>query len=505
MPNRLFSLLMLSLCTAFCFQGVSLAAEGKPAAGGKIETPKNGEAQQLSPKEAKSLAQEHYTAGLARIEAEDYAGAADAFKASVNLFPTKEGYLNLANCYKAVDDYASALSTIEEMKLTFEKELTKKWKRDIEEFESSIRELIAYLSITVNRDGASVLLDGELIGKSPVKSPLMVDIGNHEITVSMTGYQTESRRVKLRSGEQGTVSVELRVAPSSITVVSDINGAAVYVDGKLTGSAPLVDHPLAPGSHTVSVTHPGYPSAEEKVDLHPGETATLNLYLKGQEPLPAADAPTPGKRRIWMPIAFGVGGAAAVGGLVTGLMNNAKAKDLEKVCDDNVCPDSAKPEWESAKRLGVATNVLLATAAVGVTLGTILIFVEGRERKPAAAATPPPPDPAPAQPAPTAEETPTEPKQPEQKTPETSTSTESEAAPAPTGPPVGASEGSEKKPATPEKPAPKPAKPAPAPAPAPSPASQPPAAPKKPAPGKEVGFMPLLGPSVAGLSIYGSF
>ncbi len=494
MLNRLLCLSMSSLCASLCFPSAVLGAEGKPSAGGK-ETAEDAKAKTLSPKEAKSLAQAHYTTGLARIEAEDYAGAADAFKASVNLFPTKEGYFNLANCYKAVDDYASALSTVEEMKITFNKDLNKKWKKDLEAFESSIRALIAYLSVTVNLEGASVLLDGELIGKSPVKAPLMVGIGQHEITVSMTGFQTESSKVKLRSGEQGSVSVELREAPSSVTVVSDINGAAVYVDGKLTGSAPLVDHPVSPGSHTISVTHPGYPSVEEKVDLHPGETATVNLYLKSRENVPAPVAKQPKKRRIWMPIAFGVGGAAAVGGLITGLMNNAKAKDLEKICTGNSCPESAKPEWESAKRLGVATNVLLATAAVGVTLGTILIFVEGRDRETAAAAPPPPLPVQPEQKAPPAKAQPA-PKQTQNKKPQKSAPAADQ--PASAGPPAAKPPAGEQKPAPAAEPAPEPAKPAPAPAPAPQ-------APKKPAPSKPVGFMPLVGPSVAGLSIYGRF
>ena len=212
MLNRPVSILMLNFCAYLIFAAPVATAEGKPTAvkrpaPAKSTPTQSAPAQQISEQEAKDLAQKHYANGLAFIESEDFASAASEFKASVNLFPTKEGYFNMANCYKAIDQYAEALDAIVKLRIDFGKELTRKWKKDIDDFEASVRALVANLTINVNVEGAAILVDGLMISTSPMKEPLMLAVGEHEISVSMPGYETEARTVKLRCIERrGTTS-----------------------------------------------------------------------------------------------------------------------------------------------------------------------------------------------------------------------------------------------------------------------------------------------------------
>jgi len=53
--------------------------------------------------------------------------------------------------------------------------------------------------------------------------------------------------------------------------------AEVMVDGRVVGTTPLARFPLAPGSHSVVLTHQDYRPFTRKVEIRPGETTTIRL------------------------------------------------------------------------------------------------------------------------------------------------------------------------------------------------------------------------------------
>jgi hypothetical protein len=55
--------------------------------------------------------------------------------------------------------------------------------------------------------------------------------------------------------------------------------------------------------------------------------------------------------------------------------------DMKDECNGDTCPLTLLNEADTAHKLAVATNVLISVAACGVVAGTILVFVEGRERR----------------------------------------------------------------------------------------------------------------------------
>ncbi len=84
----------------------------------------------------------------------------------------------------------------------------------------------ATLLVTVNVDDASVRVDGEEIGTSPV-APVEVTEGSHEVLVQMQGYLDMRRRVEIRAGEQARIDVTL----SPLTAVSTSGAAPPSVVG----------------------------------------------------------------------------------------------------------------------------------------------------------------------------------------------------------------------------------------------------------------------------------
>ena len=95
---------------------------------------------------------------------------------------------------------------------------------------------------------------------------------------------------------------------------------------------------------------------------------------------PTAAAPPPpssAPNRTPAFIAFGVGGAAAIGAVVTGLVANGKYTDAEKHCKPN-CPDSTVDSIES---MALVSTVLTGVAVAGVGVGALLLLTSGGSRE----------------------------------------------------------------------------------------------------------------------------
>ena len=67
----------------------------------------------------------------------------------------------------------------------------------------------AYPTILTNPSGATVLINGESHGSTPVRQ-LTLEAGAVEITVELAGYESETRSVMLEAGSTGDISFDLR-------------------------------------------------------------------------------------------------------------------------------------------------------------------------------------------------------------------------------------------------------------------------------------------------------
>ena len=99
----------------------------------------------------------------------------------------------------------------------------------------------------------------------------------------------------------------------------------------------------------------------------------------GAEPAPAAPKRTPAY------VALGVGGAATIGAVVTGVIAKGKFSDAEKSCKPN-CNDSTV---SSIKSMAVVSDILTGVAVVGLGVGAVLFFTaKPSAEQPSTGATP---------------------------------------------------------------------------------------------------------------------
>lgn len=166
---------------------------------------------------------------------------------------------------------------------------------------------------------AEIRLDGELVGETPLRDVLPVDVGSHVLSARRAGYVREQREVEIVDESEVTVEFRLALAEERgegewgrVEVLLPSDAAVVHVDGRQVDASGLIDLPA--GEHDLLVEAPGRHSHEERFVVRRGETTTLEPNLRWTEDARASLAASSSKRRLWGFIGAGVGAAVAVGG-----------------------------------------------------------------------------------------------------------------------------------------------------------------------------------------------
>lgn len=153
--------------------------------------------------------------------------------------------------------------------------------------------------------GAGVYVDGTYYGPSPQLASGLSP-GYHQVRISLSGFQDWVGNVMVRSGETTRISQTLSVTPTpspvpgtgSLSVQSSPPGASVYIDNEYMGITPLVIHSVAPGTHTVLLTHAGYADWKANVQVQKDVQTPVDATLS-----PAAPTATPTKSSLAAPLA----------------------------------------------------------------------------------------------------------------------------------------------------------------------------------------------------------
>ncbi len=147
--------------------------------------------------------------------------------------------------------------------------------------EFALKELprVGALRVTSDPDGATVLLDGKEIGKTPLLYP-NVPPGKHTISLRLAGYVSAEREVQIERAQASEAQFSLERQTRAVRVVSDPAGAEVTWDGQPLGKAPAVVTKAPVGTHTVRLVLAGYDEVEQEVQIEPGDKpAELTIAL----------------------------------------------------------------------------------------------------------------------------------------------------------------------------------------------------------------------------------
>jgi hypothetical protein len=132
-------------------------------------------------------AKERYLKGKALAEEGAYDKAVVELLASYDLSPVPIVLYNIAVSYDSMEHYADAVRYYE-MYLLEEKKLPKGQESKILKRIDTLRTFLGLLELTVDQDGVEVLVDGTVVGTTPLEA-FLIDTGNHTLTLRKPGFQ----------------------------------------------------------------------------------------------------------------------------------------------------------------------------------------------------------------------------------------------------------------------------------------------------------------------------
>ncbi len=143
------------------------------------------------------------------------------------------------------------------------------------------------LAIQTNPAGASVVIDGQANGVTPLSVTLSA--GPHTLELSANGVH---RTIPITMAARAELSQFIEM-PQAAAVVGQLDvrtdpaGARVSVDGQRRGVSPLTVTGLTPGSHMVMLENE-LGSVNEDVTIEPGGTASLVVPMRSPQGAPVS-------------------------------------------------------------------------------------------------------------------------------------------------------------------------------------------------------------------------
>jgi hypothetical protein len=246
-------------------------------------------------------------------------------------------------------NYTLALEAYRKFLLEAENEASPERIAEVEAEVERLQARVGKLRIKCDLEGAAVKVDNETKGETPLREPILVDVGKHEVVVKKGVTELFREAFRIAGGQE------------IVFEVADIRTREA-APAKAGPTGPVKTEPAAP------------------------------------EPLPRETAPPPSDneekpKRLWTWVAYGVGAAAAVGAAITGAQALSLESRIWDECDgDGTCySDTYNGDFEDdthrLRVLGITTDVLIGVAAIGVVAGTVLLFVEPRAQEKRSAAS----------------------------------------------------------------------------------------------------------------------
>jgi hypothetical protein len=151
-----------------------------------------------------------------------------------------------------------------------------------------------WVYISSSPGGASVTLDGNSVGQTPVSGSLKLNsvaVGDHTVALQRTGYQPYSTRTSVSSNTVSEVSAVLvpTGTPSgrgAMSVSSNPAGADIFVDNNFIGISPLTASDITAGDHLVTFTMDGYQEYSTSALVTSGTTSSVSAALLPVTPVP---------------------------------------------------------------------------------------------------------------------------------------------------------------------------------------------------------------------------
>lgn len=130
----------------------------------------------------------------------------------------------------------------------------------------------AVVTVSSTPPGATVLVDGEVVGETPLESR-QLSAGKHMLELRLPDHETVWEPLDLAPESRQELAFNLRQESAAVYLTSQPSGATVSLDGSDLGETPLTLAQVSVGEHTLELSLPSY------------ATRTVKLQVDGPRPL----------------------------------------------------------------------------------------------------------------------------------------------------------------------------------------------------------------------------
>jgi hypothetical protein len=276
------------------------------------DAPPAAAAPQAPPPLAESLtgmAKAEYGAARILYDDGDFQGALQKLKSAYDLSKDARLLWNMAACEKNLRRYSEVVRLIDRYLTEGAAVVTAEDRTSAAELLETVKAFVSAVSVEVSEPGATIAIDGEKVGTSPLPGPLQVDMGHREIRVSREGFVDFVVTPDLPGGQPFAITAKL-VAVKHEGKLRVVAGAkdVIQVDGKAAGTG-LYETVLPSGTHVVSVSAPGKRPHQTDVVVQDDDVATLHVTLQDETKTVVVQGGVP----TWVWIAGGAVLATGVG------------------------------------------------------------------------------------------------------------------------------------------------------------------------------------------------
>ena len=281
--------------------------------------------------DAEQAARRQFDNGVELYEAGKLEQASVAFERAYELKPTYRIMFNIAQVENDLGHFAAALRAYTRYLAEGGDAISDQRLAQVRSEIERLNSLVGMIVVESEIEGAEVYVDDRREGETPLDGPVFVDLGEREVVIKRGVEAVHRERVRVAGGER---------------VVVEVSGGEAEAEAEL----------------------PGEPAEEEP------------------EPLGAEE--DDGPRRTWTWVAFGVGGAAALGAVITGSVATSRHSEVTGKCDGKDCDPELRSDADAVESLSLATDVLIGVAAAATVTGVVLYFTEPDEEEPQVSVTP---------------------------------------------------------------------------------------------------------------------
>jgi hypothetical protein len=153
----------------------------------------------------RNAARGYYERGLALAESHSYQAALAEFDRAYATSPHFAVLYNIGLCQVALGHPLEAVEALSKYLKEGGAEVPAERRTQVEAQLAELESRLAELSVTADRAGTLIAIDGREMGRTPLEKPLRLAAGAYEISATLDGAPGAQRRIELREGERRTI------------------------------------------------------------------------------------------------------------------------------------------------------------------------------------------------------------------------------------------------------------------------------------------------------------